>query len=95
MLKKHFDKIELYETDDFKTQSKNQFALSIKINRNYENLWADATEKSIRKRLGLIIDNKLVNAPMVNMRIEGGMSSLNRGVYSKEELENFKKQLEK
>jgi len=95
LLKKHFNKIELYETDDLKKQSKNQFALSIKIHRNYETLWADATEKSIRKRLGLIIDNKLVNAPMVNMKIESGISSLNRGVYTKEELENFINQLKK
>lgn len=95
MVKKHFDKVELYETDDFKAQSANHFALSIRINKDYKELWADATGKSIRKHLGLIIDNKLVNAPMVNMKIESGISSLNRGVYTKEELENFINQLKK
>lgn len=95
LVKECFDKVALYESHDFKTQSENQFGLSIQIKKNYEDLWADATEKSIGKRLGLIIDNKLVNAPMVNARIEGGMSSLNRGVYNKGELEKFKIQIEK
>ncbi len=31
---------------------------------------------------------------MVNSRIDGGMSSLNRGVYDKDELEDFIKQIE-
>lgn len=89
LLKKHFDKVEIYETDDFKVQANYQYALSIQIHRNYEDYWADATEKSSGKRVGLIIDNKLVNAPMVKSRIEGGISTLNRGVYDKGELDNF------
>lgn len=88
LIKCHFDKAELYET------SENQFALSIQIHKNYESLWTDATEKSIGKRLGLIIDNKLVCAPMVKDRIEGGASSL-QGNYSKEELKKFMKQINK
>ncbi|GAP43361.1 hypothetical protein TBC1_111514 [Lentimicrobium saccharophilum] len=92
LVKDHFDKIELFETD-FKGQYPDYIGLEIRINKEYVNLWATATEKSIGKRLGLIIDNKLVNAPQVNARIEGGMTALNRSVYSKEELKKFKTRL--
>ncbi len=56
-----------------------------------ENLWTDVTVNTIGKQLELIIDNILVNTPMVNLRIEGGMSSLNRGGYNKDELDAFVK----
>jgi hypothetical protein len=92
LVKEHFDKIEIFETD-FKGQYPDYIGLEIRINKEYANLWATATEKWIGKRLGLIIDNKLVNAPQVNARIDGGMTSLNRDVYSKEELEEFKTKL--
>lgn len=93
LIKGHFDEIEIFETN-FQGQYEDYLGLSLQINKKYADLWADATEKSIGKRLGLIIDNKLVNAPMVNSRIDGGMSSLNRGVYDKDELEDFIKQIE-
>ena len=93
LVKEHFDKTEIFETD-FKGQYEDYIGLSVRINKKYIDLWADATGKSIGKRLGLIIDNKLVNAPQVNARIEGGMTALNRGVYTREELENFKKLIE-
>ncbi|MCL2040475.1 MAG: hypothetical protein FWG84_00355 [Bacteroidales bacterium] len=63
----------------------------MQIHKKYQELWADATEKSIGKRLGFIVDDKLVSAPMVNMRIENGMSSLYG--YSRQELEGFKKNI--
>jgi len=92
LVKDHFDKIELFETD-FKGQYPDYIGLEIRINNKYVNIWATATEKSIGKRLGLVIDNKLVNTPQVNARIEGGMTALNRDVYSREELEEFKTRL--
>jgi preprotein translocase subunit SecD len=84
LVKEHFGKVTI-ETNS----QRNEF-ISIRITQ--KDLWADATEKSIGQRIGLVIDNKLVNAPMVNARIEGGISSL--WGYDREELENFKKQLE-
>lgn len=93
LVKEHFDKIEIFESD-FQGQYDDYMGLSIQINKKYVDLWAEATGKSIGKRLGLIIDNKLVNAPQVNARIEGGMTALNRGVYTREELEEFKKLIE-
>ncbi|MFB6344023.1 hypothetical protein ACE1ET_20050 [Saccharicrinis sp. FJH62] len=83
----------MFETD-FQGQYDDYIGLSIRINKKYVDLWAEATGKSIGKRLGLIIDNKLVNAPQVNARIEGGMTALNRGVYTREELEEFMKLIE-
>ncbi len=93
LVKAYFDKIEISEVKP-QGQYEGYLGLSIRINKKYSNIWAEATEKSIGKRLGLIIDNKLVNAPLVNAKIEEGMSSLNRGIYDKGELESFKKQLE-
>ncbi len=90
VIKKHFSNVAIYATDDFKEQQpENHFAISIQIDKEYEDLWADGTEQAAGKWIGLVIDNKLVSVPMVKWRIEGGRSSLNRGVYSKEELENF------
>ena len=93
LVKDHFDKVEIFETD-FQGQYEDYIGLSIRINKKYVDLWAEATGKSIGKRLGLIIDYKLVNAPQVNARIEGGMTALNRGVYTREELEEFMKLIE-
>ncbi len=92
LVKEEFDKVEIFETD-FKGQYPDYTGLEIRISQKYVDLWAEATEKSIGNRLGLIIDNKLVNAPRVNARIDGGRTSLNRTVYSKEELEEFKKRI--
>jgi preprotein translocase subunit SecD len=59
LVKEQFDKIEIFETD-FQGQYDDYIGLSIHINKKYVDLWADATGKSTGKRLGLIIDNKLV-----------------------------------
>ena len=94
VVKEHFEKIKIYKTN-FRGQYEDYIGLSIQINQKYADLWADATEKYIGKQLGLIIDNKLVNAPRVNSKIPNGITALNRDVYDREELENFKKQLMK
>jgi len=90
VVKKHFSKVEIYATDSFKEQQpENHFAILLQIGKEYEDLWANGTEKYVGKWIGLVIDNELVNVPMVKGKVEGGRSSLNRGVYSKEELESF------
>ena len=93
LIKEQFDKLALFKTD-FQGQSEDYIGLSIQIDKEYKDLWANATEKSIGKRLGLVINDKLINAPMVNAKIETGMSSLNRKVYDRNELEDFKRQME-
>jgi len=92
IVKEFFDKIEIFTTD-FKGEYPDYIGLKMQISEKYVNLWAEATGKSIGNRLGFIIDNKLVNAPQVNARIERGMTALNRTVYSKEEIEEFKTRL--
>lgn len=94
IIKTYFDKVEIHETSYGKSNSENNFELLIQIHRNYEHLWADVTEESVGKRLALIINNKLVSNPKVMCRIEGGLSSLGRGVYNKDELDKFKTQIE-
>jgi len=86
LVKEHFKVVKI------ETNFQGNDYLSIQTYERYKNIWADATEKSIGKQLGFIIDNKLVYAPKVNARIESGMASL--WAYDKKELENFKKQLE-
>ncbi len=93
LVKGHFDKIEIFETD-FEGQYEDYVGLLIQVEEKYFDIWANATEKSIGKQMGLIINDVLVSAPMVNARIEGGSTSLNRSVYNLKELEQFKLQLE-
>lgn len=38
--------------------------------------WADATEKSIGKQIGFLYHGKVICAPQINARIEGGRFSL-------------------
>ena len=90
LVKAHFGSVKIYKTE---FQGREELGLSIQMNRKCYGLWADATEKSIGKHLGLIVDNKLVSAPYVNGRIERGISSLNRGCYDRKELEDFRKQI--
>lgn len=89
VVKEYFDKVEIYKEGE----SKKQFSLYIQIHRNFEHLWADATEKWEGKRLALIINNKLVSNPKVMGRINGGAASLGRPVYSEEELQDFIEQI--
>jgi preprotein translocase subunit SecD len=88
--KQNFIKIEIFDTD-FKGQYKDYTGLKIILDEAGTLEWSIATIKAINKRLALIIDNKLVNAPKVNMQITNGTTSLNRTEYSKEEIEAFKK----
>jgi len=84
LVKEHFGEVKI-EMNPQKVEF-----LSIQI--THKELWADATEKSIGKRIGFVIDNKLVYAPMVQARIEGGIVTL--WGYDRDEMEKFKKQLE-
>ena len=85
LVKEHFYKSVISPTN-YHAQSNKNLGLLFQMNKK---LWADATEKSIGKQLGLIIDNKLVTAPKVMMKIDNGLSCLDRGVYSRVELEKF------
>lgn len=87
VVKEHFEKLEILESRF------GEYFLSIQIGRRYWDLWAEATGSSIGKRLAFVINDKLVHVPTVNSRITGGASALNRSDYSREELEDFIKQI--
>lgn len=38
--------------------------------------WADATEKAVGSQIGFLYNGKIISAPQVNMRIEGGNFSV-------------------
>ena len=56
--------------------------------------WSIAIGKSIWKHLAFILNDKLIFTPKVNVQIDFGMTALNRGDLTKEELEEIKKQIE-
>jgi preprotein translocase subunit SecD len=57
--------------------------------------WADATQKSILKMLAFIVNNKLIVAAKVNCQIANGVSAINRGEYSRQDIEVLKRILNK
>ena len=63
--------------------------VAIKFNDAATNAFSIATAKSIHQKIALIIDDKLIIAPTVQAQITSGVSAINRGDYSKEELERF------
>lgn len=82
----NFTELEVYETNG----TNKYLGLSIRFDQKGTESWAIATEKSIGKKLAFILDNQLLQVAEVNSQITGGVSAINRGDYSKTELENFK-----
>lgn len=68
--------------------------LVIKFGKAGTELWRMATKKTVGKKLALIVNDKLIYAPLVNSEITAGVSALNRGDYSKEEYEKIKQAIE-
>jgi preprotein translocase subunit SecD len=94
VVKDNFIHTEIYKTD-FKGSYPDYTGLTIRLDKIGTDSWAIATEKAISKRLALIINNKLVNAPKVNSQITVGVTALNRSEYNEREIEEFKKQIDK
>lgn len=70
------------------------YGLVMKLDENGTAAWSSATYKSINKKLGFILDNKLLEVDYVNDQITSGTTALIRGAFSKEELEKFKRAME-
>lgn len=49
-----------------------KFIITGSISKYKRNKWADATARSIGKRIGFVFNGKVITAPQVNMRIENG-----------------------
>ncbi len=72
----------------------NHYLLAIKFDDQGKESWRVATRNSISKPLGLIIDNVLIECPIVQSEIVAGISALNRGDLTKDELLNFQKAIQ-
>ena len=86
VLAKHFITVELSGSD-----SKHDLYILIRFDATGASAWEKATGKSIHKKLALIIDDKLIYTPQVEAQITAGISALNPGVFSQEEMEHFEK----
>jgi len=84
---KNFTTFEIYVSN---TDGQKYFGLTMRLDGQGTENWSVATEKAIGKQLAFILDNKLLYVAKVNSQITTGVSALNRGDYSKAELENFK-----
>ena len=84
---KNFTTFEIYE--NYAGGQKN-IGLTMWLDKQGTESWSVATEKAIGKQLAFILDNRLLYVAKVNSQITAGVTALNRGNYSKSELENFK-----
>ena len=87
----HFAEIEITENEHDGVQYP---VLVIRFDQKGTDNWSLATKKATDSKLALIINNKLVNVPKVNVQITSGISSLSRIEYTKQDLENFVEQIE-
>jgi preprotein translocase subunit SecD len=68
--------------------------LVIKFDDNGTEAWSEATRKWVGRQIAFVLDDKLLEVPIVNSQITGGVAALNRGIYSREELEKIKTTIE-
>lgn len=90
---KNVTTLEIYESSYY---DKNYFGLTMRLDKDGTESWSYATRKAevMGLRLAFVLDNKLLHVAKVNSQITGGVTALNRGDYSRNELENFKKIIE-
>jgi hypothetical protein len=88
---KNFTTFEIYE-GNFK--EKKYLGLTMRLDKEGTESWSNATLRAKGNRLAFILDNRLLQVAMVNSQITGGVTALNRGDYSRQELKNFKKIIE-
>lgn len=69
---------------------KYQYRLVMQLDLAGAKLMGMATKKSIGKKLAFILDNRLLNVVGVMAQVDNGMTVMDRGTYSKEELERIK-----
>lgn len=88
---KNITTFEIYESN---YNDKKYFGLAMRLNEEGTENWSNATYRSIGNKLAFILDNRLLQVATVNSQITGGVTALNRGEYSRQELEHFKKIIE-
>jgi hypothetical protein len=68
--------------------------LSMQLDEAGTRAWSTATRKATGKQLAFVVDDKLLHVASVNSEITGGMTALNRGIYTEQELQDIQKQIE-
>ena len=66
----------------------NGYILIFKFNEGATKIWYEVTQKNIGLKVGLVLDNKLINVATIVSPISGGVSSLT-GAYSESEIDDF------
>ena len=84
----NFTDLEIYQSDY------GDYGLTIRLDEKGTEDWSVATGKSIDQKLALIIDNELYFTPTVNAQIDVGITALNRGDLTEEELKAIKLKIE-
>lgn len=88
---KNFTTFEIYENN---IGGKEQIGMTMRLDKAGTEKWSIATGKAIGKQLAFILDNRLLQVAKVNAQITAGVTALNRGDYSRAELEDFKTLIE-
>lgn len=83
----NFTTLKIYESD---ASGSKYVGLSMQLDAVGTEKWRIATERAIGRRLAFILDNKLLYVPKVQAQITAGVTALNRGNYTRQELEHFK-----
>ncbi|MEZ4810520.1 MAG: hypothetical protein R2819_09190 [Allomuricauda sp.] len=85
----NFTELEIYQSNY------GDYGLAIRLDKKGTENWSIATGKSIGEKLALIIDNELYQTSIVNSQIDAGITALNRGDLSEQELKVIKQKIEK
>lgn len=84
---KNFTSFDIYENN---ADGQKYTVLTMRLDEAGTESWSVATGNAVGKQLAFILDNKLLYVALVNAQITSGITALNRGDYSRAELENIK-----
>ncbi len=84
----NFTDLEIYQSDF------GDYGLTIRLDEKGRKEWSEATGKSTGQKLALIINNELYFTPIVNSQIDFGITALNRGDLTEDELKEIKMKIE-
>ncbi len=85
---KNIKAFEIYESNY------GDIGLSMQLDGNGTIAWSAATNKATGIQLAFIVDNKLMQTAKVNSQNTGGITALNRNVYTRQELKEIQKLIE-
>jgi preprotein translocase subunit SecD len=86
---KNIDKMEIYES------RYGDVGLSMQLDNKGTDLWSEATDQATDGRLAFILNDKLLYAPLIYSQISNGMTAINTGNHTRQELKKIKKEIEK